>query len=204
MTGKEVTIVRNKGLRLITSALMLCAVLVSLTALPVHADDSFFLYTNPQTGYSVYIDDSEDLLTDSEEAQLVEDMKPITEYGNAGFVSCENYDYSTASYSARRYSSLFGSESGTLLVIDMGMREFYIKNDGAISKVITNAYSNTISDNIYRYASSGDYYLFAATCYAQIYTLLAGGKVAQPMRYISAALLALILGILVNYLILRD
>ena len=203
MTGKEVTIVRNKGLRLITSALMLCAVLVSLTALPVHADDSFFLYTNPQTGYSVYIDDSEDLLTDSEEAQLVEDMKPITEYGYAGFVSCENYEYSTASYSSRRYSSLFGSESGTLLVIDVGMREFYIKNDGAISKVITNAYSNTISDNIYRYASSGDYYLFAATCYAQIYTLLAGGKVAQPMRYISAALLALILGLLVNYLILR-
>ena len=33
--------------------------------------------------------------------------------------------------------------------------------------------------------------------------LLRGGKIAQPMRYISAALLALILGLLLNYLILR-
>ena len=79
----------------------------------------------------------------------------------------------------------------------------YIKNNGAVSKIITNAYSNTITDNIYRYASDGDYYGCASAAFSQIYTVLRGGKIAQPMRYISAALLALVIGFLINYLFLR-
>ena len=135
---------RNKNLSQVLSCLILSMVIVSLSTLTVRADGSFFVYTNPQTGYSIYIDDGEDLLTDSEEAALIEDMKPVTEFGNAGFITCENNDQSTSSYSSQRYAALFGTESGSLLVIDMGMREFYIKNNGEISKVITNAYSNTI------------------------------------------------------------
>ena len=169
----------------------------------MRAADSFFVYNNPQTGYSVYIDDDQDLLTDAEEQSLIEEMIPITEYGNVGFISCDNTSESTASYSARRYSSLFGSDSGAVLVIDMGQRMIYIKNNGAVSKIITNAYSNTITDNIYRYASDGDYYSCASAAFSQIYTVLRGGKIAQPMRYISAALLALVIGFLINYLFLR-
>ena len=194
---------RNNNIRLFFSSLMLLMLTVSLFALPARADGSFFVYTNPQTGYSIYIEDGEDLLTDSEETALIEDMKPITEFGNAGFVSCKNEGQSTSSYSSQKYDALFGSESGSLLVIDMGQREFFIKNNGAISKVVTNAYSNTISDNIYRYAARGEYYKCASACFSQIYTLMSGGKVAQPMRYISAALLALILGLLINYIIVR-
>ena len=182
---------------------MLLMLTVSLFALPARADGSFFVYTNPQTGYSIYIEDGEDLLTDSEETALIEDMKPITEFGNAGFVSCKNEGQSTSSYSSKKYDALFGSESGSLLVIDMGMREFYIKNNGAVSEIITTAYSNTIADNIYKYASEGQYYKFASSCFSQELVLLRGGKISQPMRYISAALLALILGLLINYLILR-
>ena len=75
MTGKEETTVRNKNLRLILSGLMLSIMVIGLISLPARADGSFFVYTNPQTGYSIYIDDGEDLLTDSEEAALIEDMK---------------------------------------------------------------------------------------------------------------------------------
>ena len=194
---------RNKNLRLILSGLMLSIMVIGMISLPARADGSFFVYTNPQTGYSIYIDDGEDLLTDSEEAALIEDMKPVTEFGNAGFITCENNDQSTSSYSSQRYAALFGTESGSLLVIDMGMREFYIKNNGEISKVITNAYSNTITDNIYKYASNGDYYTCASTAFSEILILLEGGKIAQPMRFISAALFALILGLLINYLLVR-
>ena len=81
---------RNNNIRLFFSSLMLLMLTVSLFALPARADGSFFVYTNPQTGYSIYIEDGEDLLTDSEETALIEDMKPITEFGNAGFVSCKN------------------------------------------------------------------------------------------------------------------
>ena len=203
MTEKEVMTVRNKRLIPFLLVLVICAVFLPVFAIPARADEFGFVYTNPDTGYVIYIADEENLLTDSEETQLVENMKPITEYGNAGFVSCENNSVSTKQYAEQRYSSVFGSESGTLLLIDMGMREFYIRNNGAISKIITTAYSNTISDNIYKYASDRYYYKFASLCFMQETELLRGGKIAQPMRYISAALLALILGLLLNYLILR-
>ena len=194
---------RNKKMSMILSGLMLLVLMIALLPLPARADGSLFVYTNPQTGFSVYIEDGYDLLTDEEETALIEDMKPVTEYGNAGFVSCENYDLSTSSYSAQKYAAVFGSESGSLLVIDMGMREFYIKNDGAVSRIVTNAYSNTISDNIYRYAARGEFYNCASMCFSEIYMLLAGGKIAQPMRFISAALLALILSLTINYLLVR-
>ena len=203
MTGKEVMTVRNKKLSIFSLVLVICIVFLPVFSLPARADEFGFVYTNPQTGYVIYIADEEDLLTDSEEAQLIEDMKPVTEYGNAGFVSCENNTVSTRQYAEQRYSSVFGSESGSLLLIDMGMREFYISNNGEVSKIITTAYSNTISDNIYKYASDRYYYKFASVCFVQELALLRGGKIAQPMRYISAALLALILGLLINYLILR-
>ena len=202
MTGKEATTVRNKILRLFALSLIL-SVILPAAAFYARADELGFEYTNPQTGYCVYIDDSQGLLTDSEKAQLIEDMKPVTEYGSAGFVSCDNSSVSTKKYAEDRYASVFGSESGSLLVIDMGMREFYIKNNGEISKIITNAYSNTISDNIYKYASDRYYYKFAEACFSQELQLLRGGRIAQPMRYISAGLIALILGLMLNFLILR-
>ena len=148
MTGKEEMTVRNKKSISLLSLIAAVFTVVTMAALPARAADSFFVYNNPQTGYSVYIDDDQDLLTDDEEQSLIEEMIPITEYGNVGFISCDNTSESTASYSARRYSSLFGSDSGAVLVIDMGQRMIYIKNNGAVSKIITNAYSNTITDNI--------------------------------------------------------
>ena len=106
MTGKEEMTVRNKKSISLLSLIAAVFTVVTMAALPVRAADSFFVYNNPQTGYSVYIDDDQDLLTDDEEQSLIEEMIPITEYGNAGFISCDNTSESTASYSARRYSSL--------------------------------------------------------------------------------------------------
>ena len=105
---------RNKKLSSILSGLMLLVLVTGMSVLPVCADGSFFVYTNPQTGYSIYIEDGEDLLTDSEETALIEDMKPVTEFGNAGFITCENNAQSTSSYSSQKYAALFGTESGSL------------------------------------------------------------------------------------------
>ncbi len=44
-------------------------------------------YTNPDTNYQVFIDDNYNLLTDQEEAELLETMKPLTAYGGVAFVS---------------------------------------------------------------------------------------------------------------------
>ena len=94
---------------------------------------------------------------------------------------------------------MFGTDSGTLFVIDMDQRNIWIHSDGAVYEVITTAYANTITDNVYRYASKGDYYGCASEAFRQIHELLRGRRIAQPMKYISNALLALILALLVNY-----
>ena len=55
MTGKEEMIVRDKKQNKKTVLFSLLAAvftLIALSALPVQAADSFFVYTNPQTGKS--------------------------------------------------------------------------------------------------------------------------------------------------------
>ena len=153
------------------------------------------------SGYRVYIDDGEDLLSDSEERMLETEMSRITEYGNAAFVSVSQHQ-DTGSYAKKLYRELFGSESGFLFLVDMGRRNIWIHCNGAIYRVINKSYANTITDNIYRYASKGEYYECAYHAYEQALTLLKGGRISQPMKYISNLLIALVSALLINFYVL--
>ena len=166
------------------------------------AEQTSLRYTNPATGYSVYLQDDEDLLDSLEEEGLVEHMIPITAYGNCAFDSRDvrgqsSYDYVRANYNDYFYNS------GTLFLIDMGNRQIKLYNSKDIEKTVTSSYANSIADNIYSYASHGDYYTCAVKAFDQELTLLKGGRIAQPMKYISCAMLALILALLINYIIVR-
>lgn len=159
------------------------------------------VYTNPDTGYVVKIEDGADLLTDEQEQGLAKQMEAITAYGSAAFVSLEENYSSTASYARSYTDSNFYGSTGTVFVIDMYNREIYIDTTGSMRKQLTSAYANTITDNIYTYATDADYYECATQAFAQIYTLLEGGRIAQPMKYISNALLAIVIALLINYII---
>lgn len=161
------------------------------------------IYENPDTSYKVCIEDEADLLTDEEEKLLGAQMEEITAYGNAAFVSLDSNYTSTESYAKEHYRQLFGSDSGTMFMIDMYNRNIWIHSNGSIYRTITNSYADTITDNVYTYASDQDYYGCASEAYTQIATLLAGRRIAQPMKYISNALLALIAALLINYFIVR-
>ena len=89
--------------------------------------------------------------------------------------------------------------NGTLFLIDMDNRELYIFSDGDVYRTVTTSYANVITDNIYTYASDGDYFTCADNAFDQIASLLEGQKIAMPMKYISNALLALLLSALLNY-----
>ena len=108
----------------------------------------------------------------------------------------------TSSYAKAKYRELFGHDSGILFVIDMGRRNIWIYCDGKIYRSIDKAYSNTITDNVYRYASRGEYYQCAKKVFEQALTLLQGGRIAQPMKYISNALIACVLALLINFIFL--
>lgn len=159
------------------------------------------VWTNQDTGYSVIIDDEADLLSEEEESLLALTMRQVTAYGHAAFKSVSSNSYSTSYFAQEYYHELFDSQSGTLFLIDMDNREIYLFSDGAIYRVVTTSYAYTITDNVYRYASNSNYYLCANEAFSQVHTLLSGHKIAQPMKYISNTLLALILAALINYFI---
>lgn len=182
-------------LKYLKSALVFLCIILLFPA-NAHAQEAF---SNSDTSYRVVMQDDADLLTDSEEKALVEVMKPITAYGNVAFVSTDYNSSSADSYAKSVYRDFFGTKSGTVFLIDMDNRMIYIFSDGKIYRTITKSYANTITDNVYRYASSKNYFACAAKAFEQINTLLAGGRIMQPMKYISNALLAVILGILINY-----
>lgn len=157
---------------------------------------------NEDTGYEIYIDDWADLLTSSEEEELMDVMGSITAYGNAAFISIDVNPKSSVSEYAESYGyAHFGNDNYTLFIIDMDYREIYIYSDGELHDTITTAYANTITDNVYTYASEKDYFRCAYEAFSQMATLLEGGSIAQPMKYISNALLAIVLALLINYFI---
>ncbi|MBQ7058943.1 MAG: TPM domain-containing protein, partial [Firmicutes bacterium] len=181
--------------------ILLAAVLV--LPLSVKADDA--VYTNPDTGYKAYIIDEADLLTSSEEGKLVEDMKPVTAYGNVMFLSTnDNNRGSSKDYAKSFYRQYFGSASGTIFLIDMDNRNIWIHSDGRIYRTVTTAYGNTITDNVYTYASKGDYYTCAAEAFRQEVKILDGGRIAQPMKYICNALIALVAGSLITFFVMQS
>ena len=166
------------------------------------ASKSIF-WTNQETGYRVLLEDDAGLLTEEEIRLLALEMQDITAYGNVAFKSISYNIHSASSFARDYYHQQFSSESGTLFLIDMDNREIYIFSDGSVYRTITSAYASTITDNVYRYASSADYYSCASQAFEQIRILLSGRRIAQPMKYISNALLALILASLINYFVVR-
>lgn len=157
------------------------------------------VFVNLDTGYEVFIEDRAELLTKEQRIELSEVMEEITAYGNAGFVTTNDNPFSTENFARDYYRNRFGTDSGTVFVMDMANRNIWIHSDGAVYKVITDAYGNTVTDNVYKYASRGDYYGCAKEAFSEIHTLLKGQRIPQPMKYISNGLLALILALLFNY-----
>ena len=162
------------------------------------------VYTNSETGYSVIIEDDASLLSNDEKIQLAETMKDITPYGDVAFKSIDYNPYSTETYIERYYNSIFGTGSGTVFLIDMDNRNIWIYSDGSIYSTITTAYANVITDNVYTYASDKDYFTCANKAFIQEAALLQGRRISQPMKYISNALLAIAIAILINYFIVRQ
>ncbi len=151
--------------------------------------------------YEAVIVDEANLLSETEEENLLKEMLPITEYGDVLFVSVnDNPNLSTAGYAENVMNSCFGySGNGIVFVIDMEYREIYIYSRGNIYEYIAEDYAYTITDNVYTYASKGQYYKCASLAYEQVYTVLEGGRIAQPMKYTSNYLLALVMALLINF-----
>lgn len=151
--------------------------------------------------YKLVIEDDANLLSEEEENNLKEIMEPATSYGNIIFKSINHNNTTTENYARDYYHHNFGTQSGTLFLIDMDKRNIYVFSDGKNHDAITVNKANIITDNIYTFASKADYYTCAKKAFGQINTILAGGKIAEPMKYISNVIVSLITAALVGFLI---
>lgn len=168
-------------------------------------DRSAFLessvFQNSDTGYTAYIDDEEDLLSSSEEENLLKKLVPLTQYGNVAFLSGRG-EYSAAATIRDFYNEVFYGKSGLIFFIDMENREIRIQSGGAFYRTISSDVANSITDNVYVFASNGDYYRTAAVAFSQVKAKMEGRFVATPMRWISNFFLAIFLGLLFNFTML--
>lgn len=219
MTGREVMTVRKNSMKLVKRILicMAVAVLVILEpcALCAYAsedtsytvesnEEGYILVKNESTGYEILIDDSAGLLSYDEQKQLVDDMKECSDYGFILFVSTEEDPFSTVDdYAQDYYRSRIPDENGVMLLIDMDKRKICVYSEGDIQYVITGSKASIITDNIYTYAADGDYYTTASRGFEQIAAVLGGRAIAQPMKYISNACLAILLSLIINYFFAR-
>ena len=157
-------------------------------------------YTNPDTGYIALVEDNAGLLSQEEIDSVMEKMKSVTEYAGAAFITIsENPKSSATAYAEQRNYDLFHNSNGVLFLIDMQNRELMISTDGNAKNTITSTKAETITDNTYLYASKGNYAGCAEEVFTEVYQLLNGERIAEPMKYICNALLALILGLLICF-----
>lgn len=164
-------------------------------------DEEHISVNEEKNGYKIIIEDNAKLLSNEEIEKLKEKMEPLTEYGHIAFITIDTNNTTTAYYAEDYYHEKFNQDSGTLLMIDMANREVYIFSDGANYNVITKGKAYIITDNIYKYATNKDYYSCATVAFDQINTLLDGGKILEPMRYISNVVIAIVVAFFINFFI---
>lgn len=147
----------------------------------------------------VLIIDEADLLTDYEETMLTEEMQLLTPYGNVMFSSVvlrNGADYEENSEDT--YYSYFGNEPGVNFQIDMGNRKLTLSSSMEMDDLIRDE-RDSIVDNIYMFATEGDYYECASECYSEILAVINDEEIAHSMKHIDNAILALLLALLLNF-----
>lgn len=194
-------IVHNKFFRYI-SCICISILLSTLIIVP-KAEEPSSKKVNESSGYDYFIQDEANLFNRNEEAVLTNILYEISEFGHAGVITLDDdpsgnteryaYDYMMEHY---RY------KNAVLLIIDMDCRLITVWGNGDIQQRVQQ-YSTTITDNIYEYASDGNYFECAKEGLDEINAVLKGLKIAQPMKYLSNACLAIILALLIGYVVAR-
>ena len=179
---------------------LLAFLLVLTLMIPGIAAAETLTRQNAETGYRAVIEDSAGLLDAAEYDGVFSTMLPVTDYCHVGFYTYSGESKAYVVNKAAAWAEREFNDSCTLLIIDMATRQLAVWSSDDILKTLTQAKSYTITDNIYSYASRGEYAGCAETAFNQMYKVLKGETVSGAMRYISNGLLALLAAILLAYL----
>ena len=155
---------------------------------------------NETTGFKAVIEDQAGLLDPAEYDSLFATMMPITDVCNAGFYTYKGESREYVLTKAKTWANSNFTGTVTLFIIDMATRQLAVWSSSDVEQTLTQAKSYTITDNVYKYASRGQYAACAESAFNQMNRALKGEKISGPMRVISNALLALLAALLLAYL----
>ena len=156
--------------------------------------------TNETTGFKAVLDDSGSLLDAAQYDGVWSAMMPITEHCNVGFYTYSGSDTGYVMNKAKAWANDNFQGTCTLFIIDMATRQLAVWSSTDVQQTLTQSKAYIITDNVYKYASRGDYAGCAESAFNQMNKALKGENVKGPMRVISNALLALLAAILLAYL----
>ena len=196
------------------SGLLITVLLTVLLTLPVMAEvnndyivnsqeEGYIIATNDVSHCYVIIEDCAGLFEADELNYLIPYLNDCALEGEVALVTIDYNDVGSAyDYARRWYAENFGSNtSGIVFLIDMDNRELRMYSEGSYSYILNTGKQNIITDNIYRYATNGDYVTCAERGFTQMADVLSGKKIASPMKYLSNACLAILIALIVNYFI---
>ncbi|MCR4585369.1 MAG: hypothetical protein K5686_06545 [Lachnospiraceae bacterium] len=208
------------------SGLILVFVLI-FSSLSVFAsdDEGEWSYTNDDTGYSAVFIDAAGVIDKSDESDLKDSLKGLTAYGNAMCLTAVAGGYAdddaSRAVAKNFYESVFGMDTGLVaaVVLDSDLEggcTLWIESyepGSVVYKTISVSIANTITDNAVNdtkraiskegHPTRWKFYGYLNVALTQCLNALDGLKIAQPMKFITSALLALILALLVNFIIVR-
>ena len=157
-------------------------------------------YTDPETGFSAVTDDAAGLLDAAGLESVLEEMKPITQYCNVGFTTYRGSSNTPVKKKAESWArQQFGTESYTVFMIDLQTIKLGIYSSESMYRLISTGKANTITDNVSRMATRGEYAECAGEAFRQMLKTIRGEEIAAPMKIISNALLAMIGAIFLSY-----
>ncbi len=150
---------------------------------------------------NIYIADDADILSDTEETEVLEYLETLnsdTKYvvATTSESSADSTDEKLFDFYTARYSNY---DDGVAFIIDMDERMIWMSGYGKYQRSISNADATDITDNIYRYASKGDYKTCIIKAFNQADTLTNKGFILRPMRIIVSFLIAIIIGFLFSF-----
>lgn len=154
-------------------------------------------------GYTIEIRDEEGLLTKEEAEALLDEMEDIGTYTNAVFGSYSGKQTTEVWTNANYYRHGFFSPGGVAFVINMELRKLNVRYAGNTGRILGYSTATAVEDNVYQYASKGDYYTCASKVFSQVAGLYRGQRVAQPMKAVISLLLGLCIGMMILFLYVR-
>lgn len=158
-------------------------------------------YENSETGYQVRIHDAAGVLNDSQREILVRKMSVVTGYGSAALVTTEGEGAALQEHAADFYENSFSDKSGIIVCVDVQTKEVWLWSRGGIHRLVQGRYAQRVAEDASARAAEDNAYECAYEAFDKIEKLLEGAGENRPVKYISNALLALMLAFFLNYLL---